>query len=115
MLTVLRKYTLEALESMHAYGPFDSYLGICGNVTQHFANLGIEWNEEDLDMILDPLFDSWPDRSCSPAYPVGNWRQTPSKLFWAFHDNRRDMWSPSTRYGKARIQLLCHMIKELNQ
>ena len=115
MLTVIRKHTLEALLRIERGGPFDKYIGICGNVTQHFVNIGLEWDEDDLDMVIDTLFASWPEKSCSTAYPVGSWSMTPSKLFWEFHDKRRDMWDITTRYGSARVDLLNHMIKEMNQ
>ena len=112
-MSELHQQILAALIAIKVDGPTDAYLGICGNLTE------ILKNDPDLDdaieHVLTDLFSDWPDKSHSTAYPIGNWTREPSKLFWRFHDDRRSMWDPKTRYGVARWALLEHCINKLNQ
>lgn len=100
-----------ALLCIKLNGPKDHYLGICANVV---AILGDEAEMDDaVDDVLTGLFEDWPDKSTSIAYPVGNWSQTPSKLFWWHHDHLRPMWNRKDRYGQARWALLEHALSKL--
>lgn len=100
-----------ALLCIQLNGPKDQYLGICGNVV---AILGDEAEmDDDIDDALLALFEDWPDKSDSAAYPVGIWTPIPSKVFWVYNDNRRSMWDKKDRYGQARWALLEHCLKKL--
>lgn len=110
----LRQHALEALQQIAATGPVYLDLGICSSVQEIWDKEGVKYSDKQFDEIFDPLFASWPDKSCSDAYPVGNWSMQPNMLFWAHYDNKRSMWDPETRYGKARLDLLAHCIKELS-
>lgn len=100
-----------ALLCIQLNGPKDPYMGICGNVV---AILGDEAEMDDtIDDALLALFEDWPNKSHSTAYPVGNWSLSPSKLFWHYYDNRRDMWRHKDRYGQARWALLEHALSKL--
>lgn len=110
-MSELHMLILAALMDIKLSGPRDNTLGICANVTR------ILGDEAELDDVVDnalcALFESWPEKSHSTAYPVGNWSEVPSKLFWHFHDDRRSMWDIKTRYGVARWALLDHCIATL--
>lgn len=117
-MSELHMLILAALMDIHRFGPKDNTLGICANVTQILGD-GDDHDflvEEAVDNALCALFESWPDKSTSTAYPVGNWSMFPSKIFWEYHDDRRSMWADN-KYGTARKALLDHCIAtlELNQ
>ena len=114
-MTDLKNAVLTVLLGIQANGPRDSKNGICGNIADYLMSKSISFTDGELDAVLDPLFDSWPEKSHSAAYPVGKWSKTPSSLFWFHYDNQRSMWDVDTRYGKARWNLLYHMIQELNK
>lgn len=100
-----------ALVALKLIGPKDLYLGICGNVV---AIMGDDAEMDDaVDEVLCELFKDWPEKSDSEAYPVGNWLNVPSKLFWHYSDSRKSMWAKTDRYGKARWALLDHCISKL--
>lgn len=100
-----------ALVCIKLNGPTDLYLGICGNVV---AIMGDDAEMDDeVDAVLCGLFEDWPDKSDSAAYPVGNWTPIPSKVFWVYNDNRRSMWDKKDRYGQARWALLDHCLNKL--
>lgn len=110
-LSELHQRIHAALLCIQLNGPKDQYLGICANVVQI---LGEEAEMDDvMDDALLALFEDWPDKSPSSAYPVGNWSQVPSKVFWHYHDNRRSMWDRKDRYGQARWALLEHALSKL--
>ncbi|MNF46482.1 hypothetical protein D3C87_1563740 [compost metagenome] len=102
-----------ALLTIKESGPKDEYLGICGNVSQ-IMDLHCDL-DDDVEHILTELFSDWPDKSFSTAYPIGNWTNKPSKLFWHFHGSRKPMWDRQTKYGAARWALLEHCLNKLNQ
>lgn len=109
----LRIAILNVLERIASKGPKDNTLGICTNVCELMPT--DRYSDEDIDCLLSYLFSSWPDKSTCSAYPVGNWTKAPSKVFWYYHDNRRDMWNKETRYGTARWALLMHCHNKLTE
>lgn len=106
---------LAALMDIKRFGPKDNTVGICCN-----ASKLVQGNEEcsivdmEVDDALALLFITWPEKSISLAYPVGNWTDRPSNLFWNHYDAGQSMWVPGSRYGDARLQLLDHCIKKLS-
>lgn len=110
-MSELHMLILAALLDIQRFGPKDKTLGICANVIQI---LGDEAELDDaVDNALCALFESWPDKSHSTAYPIGNWSSFPNKIFWKYHDDRRSMWE-GDRYGTARKDLLNHCIDTLS-
>ena len=115
-MSQLHDRILAALLAIQHMGPKDSTLGICGNVTQILEENETDVLDDDaIEGILTDLFSDWPDKSFSTAYPIGNWTNEPSKLFWRFHNDRRSMWDRKTKYGAARWALLEHCLNKLNQ
>lgn len=111
-MTPLQEKILHALYQIKAEGPKEKRLGICHNVERLVSPNGRLG--ELIEGELDQLFQTWPEKSVSDAYPVGNWTLTPSKLFWDYADTGQSMWS-GTRYGIARKALLQHCINELEK
>lgn len=111
-MTPLQEKILHALYQIKAEGPGEPEYGICANV----MNLAGPSGRFDIliDEELEELFKTWPEKSVSNAYPVGNWTMMPSMLFWEYHDKGHSMWG-STRYGMARKALLQHCINELEK
>lgn len=110
-MSELHQQVHNALLIIKLNGPRDPYMGICANVV---AILGEEAElDHFVDDVLTGLFEDWPDKSHSDAYPVGNWSEWPSKLFWHYSDNRLNMWDRKTQYGAARWALLEHALAKL--
>lgn len=105
---------LAALMDIKRFGPKDNTVGICCN-----ASKLVQGNEEcsivdmEVDDALGLLFITWPEKSISFAYPVGNWTDRPSNLFWHYSDSRKSMWDKKDHYGQARWALLDHCISKL--
>ena len=97
-------------------GPRDCKLGICANVSQLLDEdeslKGTEFDDR-LEAILTNLFKDWPNKSFSVAYPIGNWTNSPSNLFWNHHDMGKSMWNRATKYGAARWELLEYCVNQL--
>lgn len=110
-MSELHQRVHQALVALKLNGPKDLYLGICGNVVAIMGNDAVL--DEAVDNLLCSLFEDWPDKSACEAYPVGNWVQNQSKLFWHYHDHFRSMWNKKDRYGQARWALLDHCINKL--
>lgn len=111
-LSDLNRMIYAALLDIKMFGPKDKTLGICANVGKLLGDAAEL--DDDLDEALLSLFESWPDKSSSSAYPVGKWILFPRKLFWHHYDNTSSMWEQRTRYGQARWDLLEHCIKRLS-
>lgn len=109
-MTRIQELILEALKHILLNGPLEHYLGICNSVDGYLANSHIVFCDDELDYELTHAIATWPHKSNSEAYPVGNWTDCPSELFWEHNDHRVSMWDPETRYGRARLDLLNHLI-----
>ena len=104
-----------ALLVIHQVGPKDLYVGICANVITIIKSYEEAVSDDAVDTVLHELFEDWPDKTYSTAYPIGNWAISPSDLFWAHADTKRSMWDRNTKYGAARWALLEHCLNKLNQ
>lgn len=109
-MTRIQKLILEALRNILFTGPSNPYLGICNAVNEYLFDKHEIVCDAELDDELTRATETWPDKSDSEAYPVGSWTIRPSNLFWHHCDNQKSMWDPETRYGKARLALLNHLI-----
>lgn len=108
----LKQKVLAALIHIKANGPKDVTLGICAEVGVLLGDNADMY--EALDALLTHVFESWPNKSSSSAYPVGKWSLQPAKLFWMYFDNNKSMWDKGTKYGAARYELLDHCINTLS-
>lgn len=105
---------LEALHRLRDHGPIDTADGICHNAEAIlYGEEGrdtFDVSQPDLCELLMPQFESWPEYSGSPAYPVAmeGWRM-PSSAYWSREHHNK--WEGE--YGAARRRLLDHCITEL--
>jgi len=113
-MSELHQEILTALTAIKVNGPKDIYMGICDNVGQLLEQVSIVDNELIVNYLTE-LFSDWPDKSNSTTYPIGNWAESPKRLFWDHYDHDKSMWNKRTKYGQARWALLDHCISKLSQ
>lgn len=111
-MSTAKREVYNALVALQLNGPKDNTLGICNYLDTQLPEY-VNGEYLDHETVMDELIASWPNKSCSEAYPVGNWTTTPSMLFWSYFDSGKSMWGDD-RYGKARKDLLQHCINELS-
>jgi hypothetical protein len=98
LLTVLKRLK-KSIDSDSIDIEFNRGIGICQNISAHFA-------DESYKPILKDLFKTWPKFSGELCFPVeGSFRKYYSQI---------DKWSKTTKYGRLRRQLLNYLIRELS-
>lgn len=97
----------EYLSTGKIYG-FDPELGICNAV-------GLGARSPELRsvflILLRGLVEQWPEFSGYPSYPVPHPSESPDRAFDLA--SPKEMWSPESAYGAARLRLLDWLIAEL--
>ena len=87
---------------------FDPYLGLCSAVALHAPSP--ELRHEYL-ILLSDLAEQWPEFSGYYSYPVPHLNERPDRAFYLA--SPKEMWSPESAYGAARLRLLDWLIARL--
>lgn len=87
---------------------FDPDLGICSAVVRSPQSLEIRSGR--LELLMD-LMEQWPEFSGARMYPVPHPSESPDMAFGFV--STKDMWSPGSAYGAARLRLLDWLIAKL--
>ena len=92
----------------HTYTWINPEFGICNAVVRGMSSLAVR--SGCLSLLLD-LMEQWPEFSGDRAYPVPHPDKDPKMAFDLA--SPKEMWSPESAYGAARLRLLDWLIAKL--